>query len=396
MSRLSQETTLLIHFRARGENSPWWIITFPLILHPHFSPARAAAVKTTRLALEKSRLPAALQLTAIAPAWAGKGPPQKPSIGTGRSSELPAFVLPEGIFSTPGSQVATEKHPRYHRAWDHQNLIFQCLDFLIICAIIFHTCLPPSTSLPLSVPEGWWPCCWQPLEDAPRDLGGGSSGSVWLTGRRESYQSLFWGCCFLPRSISTRALTHLQDNIPLLEVNVTVWWQGVRQRRNFPVAPNPGEASAGWYFRAGKTPQGRAASESPAPLLAWRSCVLQGGGCSRRRGLYPPFCPLQRESTAGWGPPGYLPCTQTQHPQVPLQLLSWILFPDVNWWVGLLGQPCSPLWPGDYPVSCSCQLTFYKSISRFQPRVYLLSFSALFLSPALLPRFRDGASPGSK
>lgn len=73
-------------------------------------------MKTTRLALEKSRLPAALQLTAIGPAWAGKGPPQKPSIGTGRSSELPAFVLPEGIFSTPGSQVATEKHPRYHRA----------------------------------------------------------------------------------------------------------------------------------------------------------------------------------------------------------------------------------------------------------------------------------------
>lgn len=71
-------------------------------------------MQTTRLALEKSQLPAALQLIAIAPGWAGKGPPQKPSIRTGRSSELPAFVLPEGTFSVPGSQIVTEKHPQYH------------------------------------------------------------------------------------------------------------------------------------------------------------------------------------------------------------------------------------------------------------------------------------------
>lgn len=69
-----------------------------LVLHTQSSPARAAAMQTTRLALDKSQLPAALQLTAIAPGWAGKGPPQKPSIRTGRSSELPAFVLPEGTF----------------------------------------------------------------------------------------------------------------------------------------------------------------------------------------------------------------------------------------------------------------------------------------------------------
>lgn len=69
-----------------------------LVLHTHSSPARAAAMQTTRLALDKSQLPAALQLTVIAPGWAGKGPPQKPSIRTGRSSELPAFVLPEGTF----------------------------------------------------------------------------------------------------------------------------------------------------------------------------------------------------------------------------------------------------------------------------------------------------------
>lgn len=123
----------------------------------------------------KIPVPAALQLSAIAPGLAGKGAPQTPSVR--RASELPAFVPPEGTFSVPGSQMVTEKHPEYHRAADHQNVIFQCLGFLIICVIISHTCLPPGTFLPLSVPGGWWPCCWQPLEDAPRDLGGGSSRS---------------------------------------------------------------------------------------------------------------------------------------------------------------------------------------------------------------------------
>lgn len=108
MNWFSQETAFLVHFTARGENSPWWIITFPLILHTHSSPARAAAMQTTRLALEKPQLPAALQLSAVAPGWAKKGPPQKPSVRTERSSELPAFVLPEGTFSIPESQMVNE------------------------------------------------------------------------------------------------------------------------------------------------------------------------------------------------------------------------------------------------------------------------------------------------
>lgn len=128
-------------------------------------------MQTTRLALENSQLPAALQLTAIAPGWAGKGMPQKP-IGAGKSSELPAFVLPEGTFSIAGFQMVTQKHPWYHRA--ASKCYFSVQGFFNYLRYYFSH-LPSSYQI--SVPGGWWPCCWQPLEDAPRALGGGSSRS---------------------------------------------------------------------------------------------------------------------------------------------------------------------------------------------------------------------------
>lgn len=115
------------------------------------------------------------------------------------------------------------------------------------------------------------------------------------------------------------------------------------------------------------------------------------------------FCPLQHESRAGLQVPQPTPkgagspslaLAGDNGPRVPTQPLGqtspWCKLP------GLLGQPCSPPWPSDYPVSCSCWLPFYKSIPRFQAGVYLLSFSEVFLSPSLLPRPRDSTSPGSK
>lgn len=91
---------------------------------------------------------------------------KNPSISTGKRSSLIASVLTEETSGIPGSQTVSEQHPQQQTT---KLLFFTAFFFFFKFLLFFTLAFFLGRSLHLSFGVGA-PCCWQPLEDAPRAL----------------------------------------------------------------------------------------------------------------------------------------------------------------------------------------------------------------------------------